>query len=149
MRQFSTRSRGVPIIQVWNQLLVPLQGDLLDEQAARLGRDVLQAIGETGAKGLVIDVSGLSLIDSHLCALLARIAKSAALMGTRSVLAGISPETAMSLLTMDVELEGVTTALNLEAALRVLGVRAEPRSDETTAESSTGEPEDAAEPVRD
>ncbi|MCP3060868.1 STAS domain-containing protein [Myxococcus sp. K38C18041901] len=114
----------IPIIQLWGQLIVPLQGDITDAQAAQLCSDVLRDIQRTGAKGMVVDISGLWIVDSHLCAVLARLAGSAWLMGTRTVLCGMGADVALTLQSMGIQLDGVETALGLEEGLLLLGVRA-------------------------
>jgi rsbT antagonist protein RsbS len=113
----------IPIIRLWHLLLVPLQGDIGDDAAARLTSDVLERLHEEDATGLVIDITGLWMVDSHLCATLSRLAASAALMGARTVVSGMKPDIALTLETMGVSF-GVRTTLNLEAALQLLGVRA-------------------------
>lgn len=120
MRRDASR---VPIIRLWSLLLVPVQGELTDTQAEELRHDVLNEIHVTGSDGLVLDVTGLLLMDSHLCAVLTRLAQAAALMGTRTVLCGISAEIAMTIQSMGLELQGVHTALTLEEALQDFGVR--------------------------
>jgi rsbT antagonist protein RsbS len=112
----------IPIIRLWHLLLVPLQGDIGDDAAARLTSDVLDRLHEEDATGLVIDITGLWMVDSHLCATLSRLAASAALMGARTVVSGMKPDIALTLETMGVSF-GVRTTLNLEAALQILGVR--------------------------
>lgn len=114
----------IPIIPLWGQLIVPLQGDITDAQAAQLCSDVLRDIQRTGAKGMVVDISGLWLVDSHLCAVLARLAASARLMGTRTVLCGMGADVALTLQSMGIQLDNVETALGLEEGLSLLGVRA-------------------------
>lgn len=114
----------VPIIRLWNLLLVPVQGDLGDSQAEELKHEVLSAIHATSIEGLVLDVTGLWLMDSHLCAVLTRLAQAAALMGTKTILCGMSAEIAMTIQTMGLELRNVTTTLSLEQALEGFGVRA-------------------------
>nr|WP_254614399.1 MULTISPECIES: STAS domain-containing protein [unclassified Myxococcus] len=109
---------------MWGQLIVPLQGDITDAQAAQLCSDVLRDIQRTSAKGMVVDISGLWLVDSHLCAVLARLAASARLMGTRTVLCGMGADVALTLQSMGIQLDGVETALGLEEGLSLLGVRA-------------------------
>lgn len=113
----------LPIIWLWDCMLVPLQGELSDGQAARLTQDVLDGIRQRGCEGLIIEVSGLWLVDSHLCASLADIARAARLMGTRTMLSGLRPEVALTLLAMDISFTGFETALNLEQALEALGIR--------------------------
>ncbi|MFP2911883.1 STAS domain-containing protein [Pyxidicoccus sp. 3LFB2] len=113
----------IPIIPLWGNLIVPLQGDITDAQAAQLCSDVLRDIQRTGARGMVVDISGLWLVDSHLCAVLARLAASARLMGTRTVLCGMGADVALTLQSMGIQLEGVETALGLEEGLVLLGVK--------------------------
>lgn len=113
----------IPIIPLWGNLIVPLQGDITDAQAAQLSSDVLRDIQRTGARGMVVDISGLWLVDSHLCAVLARLAASARLMGTRTVLCGMGADVALTLQSMGIQLEGVETALGLEEGLALLGVQ--------------------------
>jgi rsbT antagonist protein RsbS len=113
----------IPIIPLWGNLIVPLQGDITDAQAAQLCSDVLRDIQRIGARGMVVDISGLWLVDSHLCAVLARLAASARLMGTRTVLCGMGADVALTLQSMGIQLEGVETALGLEEGLALLGVQ--------------------------
>lgn len=113
----------VPIIRLWDQILVPLQGEITDALAERLREDVLETIHASGADGLVIDVTGIWTIDSHLCHVISRLAAAARLMGTRSVICGMSADIAMTLQTMGVDLSDVTTSLTVEAAFASLGVR--------------------------
>jgi rsbT antagonist protein RsbS len=113
----------VPIIRLWDQILVPLQGEVTDALAERLRDDVLETIHTSGADGLVIDVTGIWTIDSHLCSVISRLAAAAALMGTRSIICGMSAEIALTLQTMGVDLSEVQTALTVEAAFASLGIR--------------------------
>lgn len=112
----------IPIIKLWRLLLVPLQGELTDQLANQLTSEVLSRIHEDGCSGLVIDITGLWVVDSHLCSVLSELSSAASLMGARTLLSGMKPETALTLETMGVELRGVRTTLNLEDALSALGV---------------------------
>ena len=114
---------SIPVIELWGRLVVALQGDVTDSQLERLRDVVLHRIRERGATGLVIDASGLSIVDSHLCAVLGRLGDGARMMGTRTVLSGLSPAVVVTLTEMGIGLSGVDTALSLEAALEQLGVR--------------------------
>src|SRR4026207_784799 len=96
----STEANRIPIIKLWNLLLVPLQGMIDDSVAEQLSQDVLKRIQASEVTGLIMDVTGLWLMDSHLCAVLSRIASAALLMGTRTVICGMSPEIALTLQTM-------------------------------------------------
>ncbi len=112
----------IPIIGFWDLLLVPLQGDMTDDMAARLVSEVLERIHRSGASGLMIDITGLWIVDSHLCAVLSQLAAAASLMGAKTIISGMKPEIAMALETMGIRLENVTTTLDLETALENLGV---------------------------
>lgn len=111
----------VPIIQLWGVLVVPVQGDVSDSQAGRLRDAILERIRKTAAQVLVIDVSGVAVLDSHLCSLLTDIAAAARLMGLASVVCGLGPEIVMTLQAMGIELGDVETAPTLEIALERFG----------------------------
>lgn len=115
-------SKRLPIINLWDRILVTLQGDVTDDLAEQLNTDVLRAIHESGARGLVVDLTGVWIMDSHLCAVLTNLAGAARLMGTPTILSGMSPEIAMTLQAMGVELASIRTALTLEQALTMLGL---------------------------
>src|SRR5262245_22026498 len=113
----------IPIIRLWKVLLVPLQGDVTDTLADRLTEEVLAPVHSEEVAGLVIDVTGLWLVDSHLCAVLSRLAEATALMGARTFISGIKPDVALTLETMSVQLRDTQTCLKLDDALAALGVR--------------------------
>lgn len=125
----------IPIIRLWKVLLVPLQGDVTDTLADRLTEEVLARVHAEEVAGLVIDVTGLWLVDSHLCAVLSRLSEATALMGARTFISGIKPDVALTLETMGVELRGARACLRLDDALLALGVR----FDESAAESAREE----------
>jgi rsbT antagonist protein RsbS len=113
----------IPILSFWNILLVPIQGEVHDSLALTLCEDVLGRVHRGGVHALVIDLTAAWMIDSHLCAVLSRLATSAALMGTRTVFSGMGPEAAMTVQTMGIEMPHVDTARTLGAALELIGVR--------------------------
>ena len=114
----------IPVIQLWQRIVVPLQGDVTDETAAVLVDDVLRTIRDTAAAGLRIDVTGMWTMDSHLCHVIANLAAAARLMGTPTVICGMSAPIAMTLQTMGADFRLAQTALTLEDALVRLGVTA-------------------------
>lgn len=117
-----TRS-SIPVLKIWDQLLVALQGDVSDRQADELSHSVLARIRDADVTGLILDVTGVFTLDSHLCAVLARLAASARLMGVRSVLCGLTPEVVMTLQAMDIELDEIDTMGTIEEALEVAGIQ--------------------------
>lgn len=118
----TTELRRLPIIKLWNRIVVPIQGEITDDHAEQLSQEVLREIHESGARGLVLDLTGVWIMDSHLCSVLSNLALAAKLMGTPTIISGLSPEIAMTLQTMGVELVAVRTALSLEHALTMLGL---------------------------
>ncbi|MEM9455788.1 MAG: STAS domain-containing protein [Myxococcota bacterium] len=113
----------IPVLKIWDQLLVALQGDVSDRQADELSHSVLARIRDVDVTGLILDVTGVLTLDSHLCAVLARIAASARLMGVRSVLCGLTPEVVMTLQAMDIELDEIETMGTIEEALEAAGIQ--------------------------
>jgi rsbT antagonist protein RsbS len=111
----------IPIIELFGHLLVPLQGDIGDRQAESLRERVLARLRNEDCESVILDTSGVWVLDSHLCSVLALLAGSAQLMGVRSVLCGMKPEMVMTLQAMGIELTSVSTAINLEDALHKLG----------------------------
>ena len=126
----TTELRRLPIIKLWDRILVPIQGEISDDLAAALSEEVLKAIHENGAYGLVLDLTGVWIMDSHLCSVISKLAAAASLMGTPTIICGLSPEIAMTLQTMGVELDSVGTALSLEQALTMLGLEVREAEDE-------------------
>lgn len=125
----SNEMNRVPIIKIWDILLVPLQGEITDEMAARLKADVLDRIHSDGATGLVIDVTALWMMDSHLCSVISRLAAASSLMGARTFLCGMNPDIALTIHAMGLDLESVQATLSLEEALELLGVEPPPLPD--------------------
>jgi rsbT antagonist protein RsbS len=112
----------VSIIRLWDVFVVPLAGDIADHYAERLTEQVLDGLARLGPRGLVIDLSGVLVVDSHLCSLMANLAAAAGLMGTRAFISGISAEVAMTLETMGVSFRDVETSQGLEDALGRLNI---------------------------
>jgi rsbT antagonist protein RsbS len=120
---FPAMQSRIPVIRLWGVLLVPLQGDITDAQVSQLVTAVLNEIRRGTGSGVVVDLSGLEIVDSHLCAAFTNLASAARYMGATTVLCGLSAEIAMTLQSMGIELQGVSTTLTLEQALATLGLR--------------------------
>jgi rsbT antagonist protein RsbS len=110
----------IPIIDLYSNLVVPIQGAIDDDAMARLQEDVTQRIQTDGARGLVIDVSGIEFLDSFMTKNLRDLALTARLMGVLAVVSGLRPAVAITLIEMGLEIPGVKTTLNLERALEAL-----------------------------
>ena len=114
-------ARGsIPILRVADNLLVTVQTDLHDAVAEAFQEDLLMAIESSGAAGLLIDVTGLDVVDSYVARVLADTARMARLMGTETVIVGIRPEVAATLVRMGYAMTGVRTALNVDEGLALL-----------------------------
>ncbi len=140
------RQDSIPVIELWGHLLVPLQGDVSDAQMYEVVDNVLHRIAKHGAEGLVIDSSGIWIMDSHLCAGLGRLATSASIMGVPTVLCGLSAEVVMTLQSMGFELTEAQTATSLERALEKLGVFLEKRIRKGVLDEPTSPPEPRSRP---
>ncbi|MFF4031092.1 STAS domain-containing protein [Streptomyces sviceus] len=113
----------VPVLALGDVLLVTLQGELHDGAAEQLQHDIAQRIASsaTPVNGVVIDISGVEIVDSFLGRVLAEIAASSLLLAARTVLAGMRPAVAITLVEMGLTLPGLGTALNVDRALSLLG----------------------------
>jgi rsbT antagonist protein RsbS len=111
---------SIPILRVGDNLLVTVQTDLHDAVAEAFQQDLLSTIERTGAAGLLIDVSGLDVVDSYVARVLADTGRMAKLMGTATVIVGIRPEVAATLVRMGYSMVGVQTALNVDEGLALL-----------------------------
>jgi rsbT antagonist protein RsbS len=111
----------IPILRIGSTLLTTVHVELHDTVANAFQADVLSTIESTGATGLVIDISGLETVDSYVGRILAETGQMARLMGTTTVLVGMRPEIAATLVRMGYGLGSVKTALNLEQGLALLG----------------------------
>lgn len=111
----------IPILRVGSTLLVSVQLELRDTLADAFQEDVLIAIEKTRARGLVIDISGLEVVDSYVARVLADTGRMARLMGAEAILVGMRPEVAATLIRMGYPMQGTRTALNVEEGLALLG----------------------------
>ena len=111
----------IPILRIGPTLLATVHVELRDAVAEAFQADVLVSIERNASTGLVIDITGLDMVDSYVARILAETGRMAKLMGTRTVLVGMSPEVAATLVRMGYGMEGVQTALNLDDGLALLG----------------------------
>ncbi|WP_329344390.1 STAS domain-containing protein [Streptomyces sp. NBC_01352] len=110
----------VPVLRLGDVLLVTLQGDLHDSTAQQLQQDIGETVVGTGVRGVVIDISGVEIVDSFLGRVLAEIAAQASLLAARTVVAGMRPAVAITLVELGLTLPGLRTALSAEAAMDLL-----------------------------
>ncbi|MFG3720588.1 STAS domain-containing protein [Streptomyces massasporeus] len=114
----------VPVLRLGDVLLVTLQGDLHDSTAQQLQQDIAETISRTGGRGVVIDISGVEIVDSFLGRVLAEIAAQAKLLAARTVVTGMRPAVAITLVELGLTLPGLSTALSTEAGMELLARQA-------------------------
>jgi rsbT antagonist protein RsbS len=110
----------VPIIRLGDTLIATVQEDLYDRDAQALQADLSATIERSGARGVLIDLSVVETVDSFLGRLLNEIALGARLLGAQTVVVGIQPAVAVTLVELGLELRGIRTALNSEKGLALL-----------------------------
>jgi len=112
---------AVPVLRLGRTLLASIQIELRDAIAEALQNDILALIEKGRTTGLVIDISGFDTVDTYAARILAETAKMAKLMGSETVLVGMRPEVAATLVRMGYPMEEVRFALNLDEGLALLG----------------------------
>jgi rsbT antagonist protein RsbS len=110
----------IPILRVGPNLLATVHIELRDQTAELFQEDVLDELERRRASGLVIDVSGLDVVDTYVARILSETGRMAKLMGTDTVLVGIRPEVAATLIRMGYAMEGVHTALDVDDGIETL-----------------------------
>ena len=115
----------IPILQMGKCLLVTIQVDLQDQTALALQDDLSAKIEATGAHGVLIDISALEIVDSFIGRMLAGISGIARVLDAATVVVGMQPAVAFTLVELGLSLEGVRTALNVERGMRMLRDAAE------------------------
>lgn len=110
----------IPILRMGKFLLVTIQIDLYDRLATNLETDLVQMVNKTGARGVLIDISALSIVDSFMGRILGNIGSMSKIMDAETVVVGMQPAVAITLIELGLELKGVHTALNVEKGMELL-----------------------------
>jgi rsbT antagonist protein RsbS len=110
----------IPILQMGRTLLVTIQVDMQDQTALALQDDLANKIAATGAKGVLIDISALEIVDSFVGRMLASISGISRILDATTVVVGMQPAVAITLVELGLSLEGVRTALNVERGFELL-----------------------------
>ena len=110
----------VPVLKIGEILLVSIQIDLDDQSALQLQEDLSDRIVETGAHGVIIDISALEIVDSFIGRMLSTIAAVSRVLDAETVVVGMRPAVAITLVELGLSLNGVRTALNVDKALEIL-----------------------------
>ena len=123
----------IPILRMGDCLLVTIQVELEDQSALALQDDLSAKIEQTGAHGVLIDISALEIVDSFVGRMLSSISGIASVLDATTVVVGMQPAVAITLVELGLTLSGVRTALNVERGMALLRANPELASDDNTA----------------
>ena len=110
----------IPILRMGEFLLVTIQVDMHDRLAMTLQEDLTTRISETAARGVLIDISSLEIVDSFIGRMLGNIAAMSRVLDAQTVVVGMQPAVAITLVELGMSLPGVRTALNVDAGMELL-----------------------------
>ncbi len=110
----------IPILRMGEHLLVTIQVDMHDQLAMTLQDDLTERIRKTGAKGVLIDISSLDVVDSFIGRMIASLATMSRLLDAETVVVGMRPAVAITLVELGLPLQGVSTALDVERGMAKL-----------------------------
>jgi len=127
----------IPILKMGAFLLVTIQIDLYDRLALHLEEDLVTMVEKTSAKGVLIDISAVSIVDSFMGRILGNIASMSRLLDAQTVVVGMQPAVAITLVELGLPLNGVSTALDVEKGMNLLKAmmpfdHTEPESNDST-----------------
>ena len=110
----------IPILRIGDILLVSIQVELEDASATQLLEDLGQKLVDTGARGVLIDISGLEIVDSFIGRMISMIASTSRVLDAQTVLVGMQPAVAITLVELGLNLPGVRTALDVDRGMDLL-----------------------------
>ena len=110
----------IPILRMGSFLLVTIQVDLYDRLALNLEADLVQMVNKTSAKGVLIDISAVSIVDSFMGRIIGNIASMSKILDAETVVVGMQPAVAITLIELGLPLKGVHTALDMEKGMGLL-----------------------------
>ena len=126
-------AQRIPVLKVGRVLIVPIQVDMDDQMVISLQERILSELERTGARGVLIDITLLEMIDSFIGRMLSDIAAMARVMDARTVVVGMRPAVAITLVELGLELRGVETVLNVDEGIKLLRDEFNGRGDEDEA----------------
>lgn len=110
----------IPILKMGKFLITSIQVDMHDQLALQLQEDLTSRIANTNAKGVLLDISSLDVVDSFMGRMIANIASMAKVLDAETVVVGMRPAVAITMVELGLSLEGVRTALNIERGMQLL-----------------------------
>lgn len=119
----------IPILRMGNLLLVTIQVDLYDRLAESLEADLVQMINKHNAQGVLIDISAVNIIDSFMGRIIGNIATMSRILDAETIVVGMQPAVAITLVELGLPLNGVLSALNVEKGMDLLRKRIRGKTD--------------------
>ncbi len=110
----------IPVLKMGEYLLVTIQVDMHDQLALSLQDDLMAKIAKTSAKGVLIDISALDMVDSFIGRMIANISSMSSILGASTVVVGMQPAVAITLVELGLSLQGVKCALNVDRGMDYL-----------------------------
>lgn len=110
----------IPILQMGSYLLVTIQVDMHDRMVLALQNDLTEKISRSRARGVLIDISALEIVDSFIGRMIGTIASMSRILDAKTVVTGMQPAVAITLVELGLSLEGVRTALNVDRGIALL-----------------------------
>jgi rsbT antagonist protein RsbS len=126
----------IPILKMGPFLLVTIQVDLYDRLALNLESDLIQMINKVSSKGVLIDISAVNIVDSFMGRILGNIASMSKILDAQTIVVGMQPAVAITLVELGLPLTGVRTALNVEKGMELLKSMIPPEEDDGDEENT-------------
>lgn len=130
----------IPILQMGPVLLVSIQVDMHDQLALTLQEDLTARIVKSGARGVLIDISAVEMVDSFMGRMLANIASMARILDATTLIVGMQPAVAITLVELGMSLPGIQTALNIEIGMELLRASLSEGADQEEEDGADGHP---------
>ena len=127
----------IPILRMGEFLLVTIQVDMHDRLAMTLQDDLTSAISKNSSRGVLIDISSLEIVDSFIGRMLGNISSMARVLDAQTVVVGMQPAVAITLVELGMSLTGVRTALNVEKGMQLLRDSLPPKLEEEEADDAS------------
>lgn len=132
----------IPILKMGNFLLVTIQVDLYDKLALNLESDLIRMVSKYNSRGVLIDISAVTIVDSFMGRILGNIAHMSKILDAETIVVGMQPAVAITLVELGLPLKGVNTALNVEKGMDLLRQNVDDLEEDENTEEDEDEDED-------
>ena len=129
----------IPILKMGNILLVTIQVDLYDKLALNLESDLINMVNKHNSRGVLIDISAVTIVDSFMGRILGNIAQMSKILDAETIVVGMQPAVAITLVELGLPLKGINTALNVEKGMDLLRQKVDDLEEDQNAEEDEDE----------